>query len=83
MRGRNSKSTPPKHADRSDYQLSTGFEALLGYLPNLLKGDEERLHELVEKVLNRENRFNWEVSDINTPPKVLVPESGAGCKEVN
>lgn len=51
MRGRNSKSTPPKHADRSDYQLSTGFEALLGYL--YLKGDEERLHELVEKVLNR------------------------------
>ncbi|NLB88615.1 MAG: Mini-ribonuclease 3 [Syntrophomonadaceae bacterium] len=51
MRGRNSKSTPPKHADPRDYQLSTGFEALLGYL--YLKGDEKRLEELVEKVLNR------------------------------
>lgn len=51
MRGRNSKSTPPKHADRKDYQLSTGFEALLGYL--YLKGEEKRLQELVEKVLRQ------------------------------
>lgn len=51
MRGRNSKSTPPKHADPKDYQLSTGFEALLGYL--YLKGEEKRLQELVEKVLGQ------------------------------
>lgn len=53
MRGRNAKSTPPKHANPQDYQMSTGFEALLGY--HYLKGDEERLQELVDKVLNNEN----------------------------
>lgn len=51
MRGRNSKSTPPKHADPQDYKMSTGFEALLGYL--YLKGDDKRLEELVDKVLNK------------------------------
>lgn len=47
-RGRNAKSTPPKHANPEDYQLSTGFEALLGYL--YLKGDKDRLSVLLDKV---------------------------------
>jgi len=49
-RGRNAKSTPPRHADPGDYKLSTGFEALLGYL--YLKGDEERLLYLVNQALD-------------------------------
>jgi len=48
-RGRNAKGTPPRHADPGDYKLSTGFEALLGYL--YLKGDEDRLLYLVDKAL--------------------------------
>lgn len=52
MRGRNAKTTPPKNADPGDYKMSTGFEALLGYL--YLKGDEERLSYLVKKALNEE-----------------------------
>ncbi|QGU00756.1 Mini-ribonuclease III [Candidatus Syntrophocurvum alkaliphilum] len=49
LRGRNAKSTPPKHADYMDYRMSTGFEALLGYL--YLKGDKQRLAYLVNQVL--------------------------------
>ncbi len=45
-RGRNAKSTPPKNADMQEYRLSTGFEALIGYL--YLKGDQQRLQELLE-----------------------------------
>jgi ribonuclease-3 family protein len=48
-RGRNAKSTPPKNADIGDYHMSTGFEALLGYL--YLKGDDDRLLYLVNKAL--------------------------------
>ncbi len=48
-RGRNAKSSPPKHADVIEYRMSTGFEALLGYL--YLKGDQERLLYLTGKVL--------------------------------
>lgn len=48
-RGRNAKSTPPKHADLLDYRMSTGFEALLGYL--YLKGEQERLLYLVRRAL--------------------------------
>jgi ribonuclease-3 family protein len=48
-RGRNAKSTPPKNADIGDYHMSTGFEALLGYL--YMKGDEDRLLYLVNKAL--------------------------------
>ncbi|HZK42996.1 MAG TPA: ribonuclease III domain-containing protein [Syntrophomonadaceae bacterium] len=47
MRGRNSKSTPPKHTDPKDYAMSTGFEALIGYL--YLKGDEARIEELISR----------------------------------
>lgn len=46
-RGRNAKTSPPKNADLNDYRLSTGFEALLGYL--YLKGDEERLVYLINR----------------------------------
>ncbi|MGI6421518.1 MAG: Mini-ribonuclease 3 [Syntrophomonadaceae bacterium] len=48
-RGRNAKSAPPKHADLIEYRMSTGFEALIGYL--YLKGDKERLLYLTRKVL--------------------------------
>jgi ribonuclease-3 family protein len=51
-RGRNAHSTPPRHADHSDYRMSTGFEALLGYL--YLKGDYERLQEMVAAALSQE-----------------------------
>jgi len=51
-RGRNTRSTPPKNADMQAYRMSTGFEALLGYL--YLKGDQERLIYLVNKVLGAE-----------------------------
>lgn len=51
-RGRNTKSTPPQNADIIDYKMSTGFEALMGYL--YLKGDENRLLYLVEKALRLE-----------------------------
>ncbi|NLN87472.1 MAG: Mini-ribonuclease 3 [Syntrophomonadaceae bacterium] len=43
-RGRNTKSAPPKNASVQEYRLSTGFEALLGYL--YLKGHELRLKEI-------------------------------------
>lgn len=49
-RGRNAKSTPPRHADNADYRMSTGFEALLGYL--YLKGEYSRINQLVEKALH-------------------------------
>lgn len=48
-RGRNAKSNPPRHAQVQDYRLSTGFEALMGYL--YLKGEEERLQTIVEQAL--------------------------------
>ncbi len=48
-RGRNSKSTPPRHTGVHDYRMSTGFEALLGY--TYLKGDETRLQELLQMAL--------------------------------
>jgi ribonuclease-3 family protein len=48
-RGRNTKSSPPRHADLIEYRMSTGFEALIGYL--YLKGDKERLLYLTRKVL--------------------------------
>lgn len=50
--GRNTHSNPPKNADMQAYRMSTGFEALLGYL--YLKGDEERLRFLVKRALGAE-----------------------------
>jgi Uncharacterized protein conserved in bacteria len=51
-RGRNTRSSPPKNADMQAYRMSTGFEALLGYL--YLKGNEERLINLVNQALENE-----------------------------
>lgn len=48
-KGRNAKSTPPRNTDVIAYRMSTGFEALLGYL--YLKGEQERLLFLVGKIL--------------------------------
>ncbi len=48
-RGRNAKSlTVPKNTDVMTYRISTGFEAMWGYL--YLLGREERLNELFEKI---------------------------------
>ena len=47
-RGRNAKkANKAKHATVSDYNASTGFEALLGYL--YLTGDNDRLNFLLNK----------------------------------
>lgn len=51
-RGRNTKSHPPRNAVVQEYRLSTGFEALLGYL--YLKGDEDRFLTLVQMALDVE-----------------------------
>ncbi len=49
-RGRNANSpTMAKNATMGDYRRATGFEALMGYL--YLKGDSDRLLELVKKGL--------------------------------
>jgi ribonuclease-3 family protein len=56
-RGRNAKSgTVPKHASVSDYRLSTGLEALVGYL--YCAGNEERLHELMREMINQVEKGN-------------------------
>ena len=50
LRGRNAKATPPKHALIGDYRMSTGFEALIGYL--YLKGDQGRLMYIIQRALH-------------------------------
>ena len=46
LRGRNAKkATKSKNADVAEYNRSTGFEAVLGYL--YLTGNEERIHTLL------------------------------------
>ncbi len=53
-RGRNAKkSTKAKHATISEYNLSTGFEALLGYL--YVIGDLERINYLLDRGNEDEN----------------------------
>jgi ribonuclease-3 family protein len=50
-RGRNTRShTMPKNASVSDYRLSTGFEALLGYL--YLSGQQDRLEEILNQAVH-------------------------------
>ncbi|ADI02999.1 ribonuclease III [Syntrophothermus lipocalidus DSM 12680] len=50
-RARNNKRlTPPRNVDISDYRLSTGLEALFGYL--YLKGEEEKLNKYMSLVLS-------------------------------
>lgn len=48
-RGRNTKSIPPKHADKMDYRYATGLEALFGYLD--LVGADDRKRELMAKAI--------------------------------
>ena len=48
-RARNTKLSPPRHADPADYQRATALEALLGYL--YVTGQSERLHALLEAAL--------------------------------
>ncbi len=49
-RGRNTKSIPPKHADKMDYRYATGFETLLGYLS--LTNQNNRLEFLVATAIS-------------------------------
>lgn len=49
-RARNAKQTPPRNADRAEYHLATGFEALIGYL--YYNGRGQRLNQLMTIVLN-------------------------------
>jgi ribonuclease-3 family protein len=54
-RGRNVKTNHvPKNADMIDYHLSTGFEALIGYL--FLAGQEERLEQIMAVLFNDEKQ---------------------------
>ena len=56
-RGRNSKSyTSAKNADIITYRISTGFEALIGYLH--LTGQKERLEELVQWCIEKVGEEN-------------------------
>lgn len=56
-RGRNSKSyTSAKNADITTYRISTGFEALMGYLH--LTNQEDRLDELVEWCIKKVGELN-------------------------
>ena len=48
-RARNTKLSPPRHADPADYQRATALEALVGYL--YVTGRSERLHALLEAAL--------------------------------
>jgi ribonuclease III family protein len=51
-RGRNTRSNPPKNAEMYQYRLSTGFEALMGYL--YLKGDMERLEYIFKRSMEKD-----------------------------
>ena len=48
-RGRNTKSTVPKHASVADYRAATGLEALIGYI--YILGDTERLDYIMNLIL--------------------------------
>ncbi len=50
-RGRNRKiRSTPRVIDPMIYKTATGLEALIGYL--YIKGDEERLHEIMEMLIS-------------------------------
>lgn len=56
-RGRNAKSgSVPKNADIVVYRISTGFEALLGYL--FLVHREERIRYLLDQLFDRNSEDN-------------------------
>ncbi len=47
-KGRNARSNSvPRHVGVADYRLSTGLEALFGYL--FLRGDQDRLEDLLDR----------------------------------
>lgn len=48
-RGRNTKSSVPKHSSVAEYRTATGLEALIGYI--YMKGDTERLEYLMNLIL--------------------------------
>ena len=48
-RGRNTKSSVPKHSSVSEYRAATGLEALIGYI--YMKGDAERPDYLMNLIL--------------------------------
>lgn len=50
-RGRNAKSCVPRNVKLKEYRLSTGFEALWGYL--FLDGQKARLRELMTILISR------------------------------
>lgn len=51
IRGRNTKiNSSPKNADLMDYKYATGLETLIGYL--FLVGDDERIFQLMRKIIN-------------------------------
>ncbi|MBE5807191.1 MAG: ribonuclease III [Clostridiales bacterium] len=51
-RARNTRQTPPKHADAAEYHRATAMEALLGYL--YIKDRGDRLSELLSAALPEE-----------------------------
>ena len=48
-RGRNAQTATPKSATIGEYHLSTGFEALIGYLH--LAGETERIKQFFEMII--------------------------------
>lgn len=66
-RGRNTKSTVPRGTTVTNYRLSTGLEALVGFL--YLAGEQERLRELL---------LLAEESDILEDDEKGMKESGRG-----
>jgi ribonuclease-3 family protein len=48
-RGRNTKSSVPKHSSVAEYRTATGLEALIGYI--YLSGDTERLDYIMKLIL--------------------------------
>lgn len=56
-RGRNAKShTSAKNADITTYRISTGFEALMGYLH--LSGEKERMEEIIHWCIQKVEETN-------------------------
>ncbi len=48
-RGRNTKSSVPKHSSVAEYRTATGLEALIGYI--YLTGDTNRLNYIMNLIL--------------------------------
>ena len=48
-RGRNTKSSVPKHSSVAEYRTATGLEALIGYI--YLTGDKNRLDYIMNLIL--------------------------------